>query len=232
MIYFLRGEGSDLVKIGFTETEESLKRRIVALQTGHPWKLEQLRVIPEGGRSMESWFHRHFAKWHSHGEWFVYIPEMLTAYPPSPDFETRMRRKAAAREYLTDIIERLIDLVDYLTPDVDRETDLADWEPEAEMYFRTTNPREAARVTWDDCDQEYAAVPLEPEEGCEVTVPIFDPKRRKIMGPFGVEHTRVTRVTVDPSSIEDRNPLPSTAEDDPEGIVISTMLEFPVELEP
>lgn len=164
MIYFLRTDSGDNVKIGFTEDDKTLKRRIHALQTGVPWKLDLIRIIPEGTRWMEAWFHREFKPSHTHGEWFVYCPEMLDAYPPADSFELRAHRRATAREQLADIVERLVDLMDYLTPDVDIEADKADWEPEGDMYMHVKSPIEATRITWDDVDQE-------PEESADWGLP-------------------------------------------------------------
>jgi hypothetical protein len=182
MIYFLRAMGGDMVKIGFTENDVTLKSRIASLQTGVPWKLELLRLIREGGREMETWFHKQFSWAHSNGEWFVYTPMMLSAYPPQPEFDTRLRSNARARECLAEIVEGLIDLMDLLTPDVERETELADCEPEAEMYFRTTDVKESVRVTWDDCDRESSEVDvIAADDGCDITFPLVIPREVKLM---------------------------------------------------
>lgn len=191
MIYFLRTDGFDAVKIGFTEDHDTLERRMRALQTGVPWKLDLLRLIPEGTRWMEAWFHRGFKWAHTHGEWFVYSPDMLTAYPPADSFELRAHKRATAREQISDIIERLVDLLDYLTPDVDVEADKANWEPEGDMYLAVKSPIEALKITWDDCDPEESEasdwdLPADDfcwaRVGCDAAT--YDPNRNMILDPF------------------------------------------------
>ena len=40
MIYVIRASNTNLVKIGFTESKETLKRRLIALKTSCPFKLK------------------------------------------------------------------------------------------------------------------------------------------------------------------------------------------------
>lgn len=55
------------VKIGYSAARRS--NRIISLQTGAPERLEIYATI-KGGRRLEGFLHRHFAKWRLSGEWF------------------------------------------------------------------------------------------------------------------------------------------------------------------
>ena len=72
-VYFIRnGHGS--VKIGVTAKPES---RAYALMQGSDTPLELVRTV-EGGRRSEAWFHERFSEHRLHGEWFKFVPEMMT----------------------------------------------------------------------------------------------------------------------------------------------------------
>mgnify|MGYP003442241313 CR=1 FL=1 len=72
-VYFIRnGHGS--VKIGVTAKPES---RAYSLSQGSDTPLELVRSV-EGGRRAEAWFHEHFAEHRLYGEWFKFVPEMMT----------------------------------------------------------------------------------------------------------------------------------------------------------
>jgi hypothetical protein len=66
-VYFLQGEVTKLIKIGFTT--HSIKDRTNDLQTGSPDKLVPLRAVL-GRRELEQRLHQRFAQHRVHGEWF------------------------------------------------------------------------------------------------------------------------------------------------------------------
>ena len=77
-VYFIRAGSEGPVKIGVAE---DVQKRVAIIQTHCPVPLEILRTVT-GGRLTERWFHQLFTQQHSHGEWFHFVPEMLTAKPP------------------------------------------------------------------------------------------------------------------------------------------------------
>lgn len=76
MIYFLQGEHTRLIKIGFTA--RFIHSRMGALQIGSPDKLIFLGARP-GDEKTEYKLHNMFREHHSHGEWFNESSE-LTSY--------------------------------------------------------------------------------------------------------------------------------------------------------
>lgn len=136
MIYFVRAGGTDFVKIGYTADQASLKIRLLALQTGQPWRLEVLRVI-EGDQHMEWALHQMFAEHRCSGEWFTYTPTMMHLLPgDAPGLRAYLKGKP--RKVLEDLIERLIGLLDDCSPDADAEPEMddeieADDEPDADQ---------------------------------------------------------------------------------------------------
>lgn len=66
-VYFIGNREHDLVKIGFTGGDP--KRRLNALQTSCPYKLEILLVV-DGDPQWERSFHTFCAESRLHGEWF------------------------------------------------------------------------------------------------------------------------------------------------------------------
>lgn len=65
-VYFVRA--GERVKIGHSLNVDA---RLTALQTGSPYKLELLAIVPGTVRD-EAGFHRKFAALREHGEWFRY----------------------------------------------------------------------------------------------------------------------------------------------------------------
>lgn len=63
--YLVGIKGSPFVKIGYTGLEP--KKRLAALQTGHP---EVLTLLGTWGGNQEGALHRHFAEYRVRGEWF------------------------------------------------------------------------------------------------------------------------------------------------------------------
>lgn len=76
-VYFIQNEAGH-IKIGYTD---SPSRRLSSLQTGSPGRLQYMRII-DGGAATERWLHRRFESNRLHGEWFDFVPEMLTVLPP------------------------------------------------------------------------------------------------------------------------------------------------------
>jgi DNA-binding CsgD family transcriptional regulator len=73
-VYFIRN-GHGNVKIGVTARPES---RIYSLAQASDTPLELVRTV-DGGRRAEAWFHDRFSEYRIYGEWFRFVPEMMTA---------------------------------------------------------------------------------------------------------------------------------------------------------
>lgn len=73
-VYIIASETNDLVKIGYTSDSIG---RLKALQSGSASKLRIIRLVP-GGKRVEGDFHKEFAERRAHGEWFHFLPEMMT----------------------------------------------------------------------------------------------------------------------------------------------------------
>jgi hypothetical protein len=71
VIYFIRSPIA--VKIGMAK---SAQRRLTVLQTSHPEPLELVATC-EGGRALETEYHRRFAAHRLRGEWFSPHPDIL-----------------------------------------------------------------------------------------------------------------------------------------------------------
>ncbi len=86
-VYMIRAGDTDMVKIGWAFAVEA---RLSALQCAHYEKLSVIRVI-ECELAVEHILHRRFADRKVRGEWFQFVPEMLTIslseieQPPKPD---------------------------------------------------------------------------------------------------------------------------------------------------
>lgn len=68
MVYFIRAEGTNFVKIGFTKN--SVENRIAELQVGCPHRLVLIKVI-DGDSSFEKELHKKFRALKIRGEWFL-----------------------------------------------------------------------------------------------------------------------------------------------------------------
>jgi hypothetical protein len=86
-IYFVELEGTNFIKIGYTERPDAAGR-IAQLQTGQPGKLRLLGQIP-GEMINEYELHQIFAEYRGNGEWFdgppifrVFITKMLETKQP------------------------------------------------------------------------------------------------------------------------------------------------------
>lgn len=77
-VYFIQaGEGGP-IKIGLAD---DVAARLMELQVGNHECLTVLRTV-DGNRSVERWFHRHFADKRLRGEWFRRCDSMLSLNPP------------------------------------------------------------------------------------------------------------------------------------------------------
>ena len=76
MIYFIRDEATQLIKIGFTAAD--VENRLRTLQTGCPGKLVLLLHM-EGSEQDEAAWHERFVDARERGEWFTPVPELLLA---------------------------------------------------------------------------------------------------------------------------------------------------------
>jgi hypothetical protein len=76
MIYFIRDEATQHIKIGFTAGYG--EERLRDLQTGCPGQLVLLLQM-DGSRQHETAWHERFAGARERGEWFRPVPELLQA---------------------------------------------------------------------------------------------------------------------------------------------------------
>lgn len=73
-VYFIRGEITGLIKIGFTTGDP--QKRLRSLQCGSPDILKLIAVKP-GEHLDEVKLHQRFATWRRFGEWFYPSAELL-----------------------------------------------------------------------------------------------------------------------------------------------------------
>lgn len=71
-VYFIRQEGTGLVKIGYAKSPAS---RLRTLQVSSPQRLS-IAALEPGGRSRETFLHDIFADWRFGGEWFKETQQM------------------------------------------------------------------------------------------------------------------------------------------------------------
>lgn len=83
MIYVIRAGDSELVKIGFTKSGSSLKRRLQSLRTACPLPL-RLEAKMNGSKLKEKCIHSFCINRHESGEWFRLnkeeVQRMITKY--------------------------------------------------------------------------------------------------------------------------------------------------------
>lgn len=74
VVYFLRAEGVNLIKIGCSADPE---RRFAELRLLSPVALHVIGIVG-GGFQRERELHAQFAHLNSHGEWYFAAPELLS----------------------------------------------------------------------------------------------------------------------------------------------------------
>jgi hypothetical protein len=102
LIYFIQEDREDndgMVKIGFAE--DDIHRRIGIMQTGNPYYLRLLGVIPNGTKKHESKLHRRFknariwirargrVRWSFRGEWLRPVPVLLEYIRSLPEWPSK-----------------------------------------------------------------------------------------------------------------------------------------------
>jgi hypothetical protein len=75
-VYFIQQGDTGPIKIGYTETLDSLSGRMSGLQTGNPHKLWCLATI-DGTIADEHALHDRFKESHIRGEWFAHSQELI-----------------------------------------------------------------------------------------------------------------------------------------------------------
>jgi len=72
MIYFVKCEKTNYVKIGYTD---NLSSRLRAIQTHCPLKILLIGCI-EGSKYEEQWWHKRWGGYRLRGEWFEATPQL------------------------------------------------------------------------------------------------------------------------------------------------------------
>lgn len=72
-VYFIRSIHGSPVKIG---KAHDIKQRLATLQTAHPYKLEVIGIIPNGGDEAEKRLHSSLTPYRLMGEWFEWNPQL------------------------------------------------------------------------------------------------------------------------------------------------------------
>lgn len=85
-IYFLEAGDKVAVKIG--RSERNVEGRLKTLRLGNHLPLKLIREFP-GDFWQEAWLHAYFSPYSLQGEWFSFVPEMLTIVPPRSPHEKR-----------------------------------------------------------------------------------------------------------------------------------------------
>jgi prophage regulatory protein len=69
MIYAIQGPAGTPIKVGFTQTEITLRARLRSLQTGYPYQLAVIATMP-GDMRDERRIHDALKQFRTQGEWF------------------------------------------------------------------------------------------------------------------------------------------------------------------
>lgn len=105
-VYFAQAGEAGPVKIGYAR--DPLKR-VALLQTASAEPMQLIRVIA-GRRADEAAAHLRFAAQHIRGEWFAFVPEMLTYGQSSAEIDPVVPRR---RVQFHPIVEELIQAGEY-----------------------------------------------------------------------------------------------------------------------
>lgn len=95
-------DGTGHIKIGVTR---DVGKRLSGLRTGSSTGLVLIRFIEGAGPKIERWLHRRFKDQRVQGEWFRFIPEMLTVIPP--DEAPAIPRIIQRRDVRLTLLERI-----------------------------------------------------------------------------------------------------------------------------
>lgn len=77
IVYFIGNLDESIIKIGYTTNQNTLKKRLKALQTGNPATLTIFKIIP-GTVSLEKAYQRSLYSYSLHGdEWFRLCPYVI-----------------------------------------------------------------------------------------------------------------------------------------------------------
>jgi len=106
VIYFVQAEGSDHVKIGWSD--KSIERRVAALQVGNSARLVLLRTM-EGNEWYEKNLHTLFSDVRIRGEWFHISPNDVLSIAPEWPREGRFQYDFDDADYLDCLRESLAD---------------------------------------------------------------------------------------------------------------------------
>jgi hypothetical protein len=105
--YIVRAGENGPVKIGWADDVPS---RLATLQTGHYETLTVIREVDTWWQS-EAEFHRRFASHRLRGEWFTFVPEMLSFVPTAPKPRTlssNLPGSLVAREEAKRLIDAIL----------------------------------------------------------------------------------------------------------------------------
>ena len=87
MVYFIQMNDPPIaVKIGYSQSEKTLKSRISSLQTGSPFKLSVMHVIEDASVESERSLHAKFNSLRLCGEWFSPGESLLSYINSEPSF--------------------------------------------------------------------------------------------------------------------------------------------------
>ncbi len=112
MIYIVRQQSTDFVKIGYTDN--MMRTRLTSLQVGNPTLLVVIALY-EGSKEVEKELHIKYAEQAVRGEWFTYSDDMLELDLPivtitsGVDKDLAGKRRATKDEqdtFLLDVSER------------------------------------------------------------------------------------------------------------------------------
>jgi len=77
MIYVIRANETNLVKIGYTKSRESLPIRVKSISVGCPHKLK-VEAVMSGSKIKERCIHGFCINRHERGEWFRLSPDEVS----------------------------------------------------------------------------------------------------------------------------------------------------------
>lgn len=160
MIYFIEGEGTGLVKVGFTTIDPGV--RLIQLQIGSPVPLVGLALMA-GDKRRERGIHRRYRADHSHGEWFRLTAGLRSyikakggpwCYAIDDRYLTPTERRARAEARAAEFAElrRATDALEVSRRAAHPEFYEILEAKSAPKIAATKRPRNASRFPWDSSD--------------------------------------------------------------------------------